>query len=275
MRWTDQFKYLVLRLTSLALVGLFLGAVPQVAAQPTGDINELVEQIELAYENLEYHTAESLARQVLREFEGLSPDQLVRVHTTLALVLFVKGEEFEAAEQFRSALSINPDLELDPVLVSPGTLEFFEEVKQLSARQPPATDESTGEVRYVMVEDVRPGATLRSVILPGWGQQHKGENTKGWVITGAWAATLAASTYAHFQRQDAREAYLNETNPDLVEVRYESYNNWHTLRGGLLIGAAAVWAYAAIDALAIDTRTERGGLNVQATPAGFGIRYSF
>ncbi|MDX1439134.1 MAG: hypothetical protein R3284_04450 [Rubricoccaceae bacterium] len=259
----------------LVVCGMAMLASPFASAQVSGSPDELVRQVEQAYENLEYDEAESLARNALTSFDLFSPDQLVRIHTTLALVLFVQGEEFESAEQFRSALTLNPDLELDPVLVSPVTLEFFADVKQVFEEDRPAQAGAQGEIRYILVEDNRPGAAMRSLVLPGWGQRHKDQRSKGWLLTGLWAASAAASVYAHVQRNSAQEAYLEETDPSLVQDRYDTYSMWHKIRGGLLIGTAAVWTYAIVDALAVDTRGSATELTLSPSPTGLRLQYRF
>lgn len=262
----------MLRLRQLyAAITLFLPLA--LVAQPGADPAVQVERVESAYENLAYDDAEALARTALSRFEAFSPDQLLRLHTTLALVLYAKGEELEAADQFRAALALNPDLRLDPLLVSPVTLAFFDESKAVFIRQRDAQNNPEQAIRYIQVRDNRPAATWRSVAMPGWGQRYKGENTKGWLLTGAWAATLGGAVAAHFQRQDARDAYLAETDPALVLEKYDTYNTWHRARGGLLIGVAAIWTYAAADALA--TGGPQSSLQISPTPSGVSIGWRF
>ncbi len=262
----------MLRLIQLcAALALFIPSV--LVAQPAADPAVQVDRVEAAYENLAYDEAEALARSALARFEVFSPDQLVRLHTALALVLYAKGEELEAAVQFRAALALNPDLRLDPLLVSPVTLAFYDDTKAAFIRQRNTQDNPDQSIRYVQILDDRPAATWRSVALPGWGQRHKGENTKGWLLTAGWAATLGGAVAAHFQRQDARDAYLGETDPTLVSDRYDTYNTWHRVRGGLLIGAAAIWAYAATDALV--TRGPQSSLQISPTPTGFSVGWQF
>ena len=254
-------------------VGFILLLPATLCAQPAADPATLVERVESAYENLAYDDAEALARDALARFEAFTPDQLIRLHTTLALILYARREELEAAEQFRGALTLNPDLQLDPLLVSPVTLAFFEETKAVFVREREDGDAPTGSIRYVQLHDERPAATWRSALLPGWGQRYKGEGAKGWVMTGLWVATLGGAAAAHIQRQDARDAYLAETDPALVADRFDTYNTWHKARGGLLIGAVAVWAYAAVDALT--SGGPQSSLQVSPTPSGFSIGLRF
>ncbi len=258
--------------TRLAIALLLFSPLAGVA-QPGADASTLLARVESAYENLQYDEAESLARSALSRFEAFNSDQLIRLHSTLALILFSKGEALEAAEQFRGALTLNPNLQLDPQLVSPVTLSFFEETKASFVREREAPGTPAQSVRYVQVYDQRPAATLRSAVLPGWGQRYKGSGTKGWVMTGAWVAAIGGATAAHIQRQNAQDAYLAETDPDLVADRYDTYNTWHKVRGGLFVGAAAVWLYSAVDALT--SGGPPSSLQVSPTPSGISIGYRF
>ena len=255
------------------LVGFILLLPATLCAQPAADAAILVERVESAYENLAYDDAEALARNALARFEAFSPDQLIRLHTTLALILYARGEELEAAEQFRGALTLSQDLRLDPLLVSPVTLAFFEETKAAFVRERDVEDSPEVAIRYIQLYDERPAATWRSAVLPGWGQRYKGEGAKGWVMTGLWVATLGGAAAAHIQRQDARDVYLAETDPALVADRFDTYNTWHKARGGLLIGAMAVWAYAAVDALT--SGGPQSVLQISPTPSGISIGLRF
>jgi len=241
------------------------------AAQPGADPSTVVAQVESAYQRLEYAEAEALARQALANFSVFTPDQIVRLRTTLGLIYFARNETTEAAEQFRFALSVNPNLALDPLLVSPTTIAFFETTKEAFLRERQTGHAGEAVTRFIVVNDARPGATWRSLVLPGWGQRHRGARTKGWLLTGAAVATLGGGLGAHVERQRARRAYLEEQDPALIEDRYQTYRTWHNVRGGLFLGAAAVWAYAAVDALVVRGAVPEGA-PVEVTPGGAGLQ---
>jgi tetratricopeptide (TPR) repeat protein len=268
--------YQLLRLLGLALS---LAAVPA-AAQPGPDPAAAVSAVEAAYEALDYAQAEALARQALARSEAFTRAQLVRLHTTLGLLLFARNDALGASEQFRAALSLDQALTLDPVLVSPVTLAFFDETKGAFLRERAGEVVGTGPaVRYVVVRDVRPDAALRSIVLPGWGQRMKGQRAKGWVLTGAWAGALGASVATHIQRGRARQEYLRDdiTDPDSIAANYRHYNRWHRARGALLLGAGVVWAAAIVDALATGAPEAPGAApaRLAVEPAGAGLRLRF
>ncbi len=249
---------------ALSRAGLVLGVLGALwvvpAAAQTGDASGLIEAMRDAYERLEYGTAERRAREALTSFDALSADQLVEVHTTLGLILFARNEPLEARTQFEAALSLDPRLVLDPLFVSPKTLEFFDEVKAGFAQDGGALREPV--VRYVQVRDPRPAATVRSLAVPGWGQLYKGERAKGWVLVGLWGATAAGAVTAHILRSQAQDDYLAATDPAEIADRYDTFNTWHRTRSALALGATAVWAYAVFDAFAF------GGPEARALSVG-------
>ncbi len=257
----------------LALLALLvlLALPPGARAQPAPDPAGVVAQVEAAYEALDYAQAEALARQALARPEAFSRAQLVRLHTTLGLLLYAQNDLLAAAEQFRAALSLDPRLTLDPVLVSPVTVAFFESTKEAFQREQAGAPGPEPAVRYVVVRDRRPGAALRSLALPGWGQRAKGQAAWGWALTAAWAATLGGGAYAHAERQQARRAYLDAPTQEEADVRYRPYNRWHKTRGVLLAGTGVVYAVAVLDALATGA-PEAPPARLAVEPGGAGLR---
>ncbi|NNF57930.1 MAG: hypothetical protein HKN04_06780 [Rhodothermaceae bacterium] len=259
------------RFPALLLLSL-LGA-SAAMAQPGADPATVVSQVEAAYENLEYGEAEARARSALARFEVFTPDQLVRLHTTLGLILYARGDELEASEQFRAALSLDPELTLDPLLVSPVTLAFFEDTKATLIRESDtAAQDSAPTVRYIRLEDPRPAATWRSAVLPGWGQRYKGETAKGWILTGLAAATAAGTLTAHLQYEQAHQEYLDERDPTRIPERDATQNRWYDTRGVLALGMAAVWLYAAADAVLVGGPGEASEAALQLRPTLSGAR---
>lgn len=214
-----------------------------------------------AYQELDYTTATDSAEVALQHVEAYTPEELAQIHTLLALIAYSRNQLTEARGQFMSALSLHPNLELDPLLVSPKILDFFAEIRAERSR---ATAEPTaGEVRYVVLEDQRVEAALRSMLVPGWGQLHKGDRRKGIVLIGTWGAALGGVALTYAQRQQARQAYEDAATVDEALRRYDTYNRWYRTHNAVLIGVAGVWLYSYVDALLTGRPT--------ASPAAFTV----
>lgn len=242
-------RKLGLAATWLSIV-LGVAATAARAQEPVTD-STLVQRAQAAYEQLDYARAEQYAQQVVRDYENYSVEQLTEVHTILGLINYSQNQPVDAGRHFEAALSLDPDLTLDPLLVSPKILSFLEDVREGRAAQlePERGDGSDAPVRYLQLEDRRPAAALRSMVVPGWGQLYKGEPTKGWLLLGLWSATAAGSGLAHWQRHEAREAYERVQDPSRVDGRYDTYADWHRARNNLLLAAAGVWLYSYLDAI--------------------------
>ena len=221
---------------------------PQVALAQNDD-TALLKEIQKAYNELNYTEAEIKAKSALENYQDLTSSQLAEVHKTLALIYYSQNRSTESRRQFEVALSLNQELKLDPLFVSPKILEFYDQLKaewQLSKQQ---NSDVQNPIRYVLINDPRPAAALRSMILPGWGQVYKGEKRKGFILAGLWGFGIAGSVITHFARQDAEDKYLSETNPGQINSRFNSFNKMHKLRNSLLLFSAGVWLYSYVDAI--------------------------
>lgn len=249
-----------------------LGAFP-LQAQPTQPSpTQVLQEIWQAYQQLDYNKVETLTRQALLHYQHYTPTQLVELHTVLALVLMARNEPAEARQHFEAALSLNPQLELDPVLASPKVRDFFEQIRQERAHQ--SATENPLSWRYVVQPDPRPMAALRSLLFPGWGQRYKGQTQKGWFLSTIWGLLVGSSLIAHLEYKWAWSAYLEETNPFRIEDHYRTANHWFKTRNTLLLATGAVWLYGYLDALILPaTSTQRLQLIPQIN--GMEVRWSF
>lgn len=254
---------------SFALLFCAAACLLPAAGAQTSDPADLVRAVREARDRLDYETAEARAREVLDRYDAFSADQLVEVHTVLAIVLHARGEDAEARSQFRAALSLDPGLTLDPVLVSPKTLALFEEVRaSRTAAEPAAPAETT--LRYVVLQDRRPAAALRSVLLPGWGQFYKGDRHRGWAYALGVGTASAAALGAQLRFSDAQDRYRSATVPDEIETAYDEASRMYRLRNGLIGVAALGWGASFVDAL-VTGAPEAPGERVTLRAEGAGV----
>ncbi len=237
----------LLRIVPVALA-LVCGARPALAQPSAGPRLEAIWQ---AYQQLDYARAADSARVALERYDRYSRQELAEIHAVLGLIAFSQNQPQQARDQFTTALSLHPSLHLDSLLVSPKILDFFDEVRGELTLAAGPDDGSPAAVRYVIVEDRRSGAALRSMVLPGWGQLHKGERTKGRLLLGLWGAATAGTLAAHLLREQTRKDYAAAANPDEALDRYGPFNRWHRARNALLLAAAGVWLYSYVDALVV------------------------
>lgn len=242
------------------------------SAQPASA--DVVADIEEAYRQLDYDEAAAIARNALDNYGDFTVRQLAEIHTFLALIAYNRGELAGARRQFLSALQLAPDLELDPILVPPKIQQYFSDIRseQGSAGQ----DVAEVVTRYVLVRDPRPEAALRSMLLPGWGQLHKGHSTKAYAFAGLFGASAAGAVLAHVRRSHAKDRYeAASTVREAVEF-YGPYNAWHRARAGFIRAGALVWAVSYVDALLTGgLQPESRTISVRADPSAISVRLRF
>lgn len=204
-----------------------------------------LQAIQSAYQNVDFATAEGLIEQALETYQLFLPAQLATVHLYAALIGFAQNETIEARQHLRTALQLQPELRLDPIEIPPGLIAMADEIKE---ELQVSVQEDAAETRYIVLQDPRPQAALRSMLLPGWGQFYKGEQKKGLIFISAWGATVLGSGVAHLMRENRETAYLNAPR-DEIQERYRSFDTWHVVRNNLILAAAGVWVSSYVDAL--------------------------
>ena len=202
-------------------------------------------QIQRAYDALKFDEAEKLGQAALAQPEKYSPADLVQLHLVMGYIAFQREQMGFARQNFESALSLQPDLTLDSLLVSPKIVRLFEEVKNeyrvgLTAGSP--------SIRYVTVEDHRLAALRRSLLLPGWGQRHLHHSGRGLIYTLGFLAAAGAGIAFHVLQNQAHDDYLASI-PEQIEENYDTYNQLYRLRNAMFITAGSIWAINVCDIL--------------------------
>lgn len=204
-------------------------------------------QVKVLYEALEFEKAIHAGQSLLSSERRFAKEELVIIHQFMALSFYHIGDTDSSRSHFLSLLSIDPAFELDPIKVSPKIIDFF---SQLKAEVGNAQESrAIAYKKYVFVEDLRPGATLRSFILPGWGQFYKHQRKKGYVVGAAFLTSVAATGVSAYLEKKHHDEYLDSINPTEIEENYQTYNDWHKRRQFFVISTLSIWAVGVLDAL--------------------------
>lgn len=200
---------------------LLLVAVPR-GATAQESLQELptAEEVRSAYRSLAYQRARTFAHRALARFHEYDRADLVEIHRVLALVEISQNRRSEARLQFEAALSLDPELELDPAFVSPQILSFFDRVKREWWTRSVAGRTDSSTVEYRIMPDRRVEAVLRSLALPGWGHFYVDRPVRGTVIGAGWSVAIGGALAAD--------------------------GPW---RGRLLAAAGGVWLFGYLDLL--------------------------
>lgn len=214
-------------------------------------------EIEQRFRAQEYDTVLQLSDSLLKSGSALEEDNLIRTHEIRAIVYYTRDELQNSLFSFLSILEMNSSHELDPVRTSPKIRSYFEEVrrdflaKQRLAEQNRSRRQEQIDSLQSAIEDrsfarVR-GSMVRSILLPGWGHLHSGQRNKGWMLTALSLGSIGLGTWLSIETASRENDYLNETNPLLIQPKYNSFNDAYQMRNGIYLTFAALWIYSQID----------------------------
>lgn len=203
-------------------------------------------QVQRAYEALKFEEAERLGRLALERSAEYSAAELVQLHLIMGYLGYLHKQPEATRANFESALSLQPDLSLDSLLVSPKIVRVFEQVKN---EYRVGLSSGTPSIKYVLIEDQRLHALRRSLLLPGWGQRHMRRGTRGTIYTTGFLLALGAGLALHVAQAQAHRSYLEAGTPDQIAHRYEIYNQRYRARNAAWLAAGSIWAINLFDVL--------------------------
>jgi tetratricopeptide (TPR) repeat protein len=200
------------------------------------------------YYNGEYEYAIRELENAMSYLEQLKQTDQVEAYKYLAFSYVAFGNQTKAKEQFKKALQLNPDLELDPATVSPKIIKVFEEAKAEMATAPP--EPTVEPTRLERAEPSNFDATIRSCCVGGWGQMYRGETSKGRKLMIAWGTTLGATLVSWIITGNREDEYLNLRYQDEpYQDAYDKYKLWYNISWvstGIFLGVHAFNLYDVI-----------------------------
>lgn len=206
-----------------------------------------VSQIEEAYNNINFERSILLSDKAIENDSLYSVKELIEIYKYRGFSYFNLGKEVKSEKAFNTVLSLDPNLELDPVTVSPKIIDFFNGLKKEISVNPARTFNL--ENKYILLEDRRPSSAWRSLVLPGWGQYHKGEEDKAYLVFSAFALNSSALIVSLIKEKSSRDVYLKSSDSNKIQSKYDTYNAWFKTRQFLTYSEILIWAYAFADAL--------------------------
>lgn len=175
--------------------------------------------------------------------QGLTPRDLALLHLWKGFAMAAWGRSEEARQSFAVALSLDQSLSLDPREVSPKIVAEFDAVRAAASLPTP-------QVRsYLLLEDLRARAALRSMVMPGWGQWTLGRKTGGLVAGGVFLGLVAAWVATGSWEDRAHTRYLRARDAE-VESAYDEYNQAHKIHAAVGALAVTTWVASLVDVLA-------------------------
>jgi hypothetical protein len=262
----------------LLLILFFAGLSCSFAQEATFD------SVKKSFENFKYDEVIKESDKLLRK--GNIADSLkIELHLMRANIFYMNRADSLTRENFRNILEIKKDFSPDPTVTAPKLISIFNEVKFDFIRKNPDViqpADSTAQKPEIKLQKQFPHtfALLKNMAIPGLGQIHHGNLTKGWITAAASALNIGALVFFTVDAGSKQSNYLNETDQKLIQQKYNEYNKSFKLRNTFIITYAAIWLYSQIDLLLFSSEPEPGnsaplsGLIDLAAP-GNGVQLSF
>jgi len=223
------------------------------------------------YEEAEYpKSVEYLI--IIGPIEKYLPARLAsEIHKYLAFNFVAQRKRKLAQQEFQTALRYNPKLTLgDDAVIAPKIRRTYLTIR----------DNTIQKSR----RNARLNTILRSMILPGWGQIHRGDRLRGYKYISVQAGLLAGSllsvrsytrardAYTGFGAADALAIYNRQNDIDDVKAelnglydRYQSKSRQTNVFIGLLV---TVWAVNIIDAMILSWHRDQIDLTTAPSRSG-------
>lgn len=179
----------------------------------------------------EYESAIRELENALRYLKQLKHVDQVEAYKYLGFSYVAFGNNTTAKVQFKKALALDPEMELDAATVSPKIIKVFEEAKaEMAAAPVEAPTEPTVPPRDGEISGF--DATIRSCCVAGWGQIYRGEKSKGTKLMIAYGVTLVGTLGSAIMRDNKYDEYINLswTQPSAAfDDAYDKYKLWHNI----------------------------------------------
>ncbi len=229
------------------IIFLFVGISFSSAQEITFD------KIKQQYEKFKYDEVIKLSDQFI-EHGNLSDSLSIELQLIRANIFYSNGADSSTRKSFENILKIKKNYIPNPDIISPKLISIFNEVKYDYLRKNPDIAQpvdSTNQRRSTKFVDLNPqrGAVIKNILLPGLGQLHNGNSTKGWLTASASIINLGVLIYFSIDANKKQNDYLIETDKNLIQPKYESYNKSYKIRNALIFSYAALWLYSQIDFL--------------------------
>lgn len=251
-------------LLAAAIVLLVLGRAA--AAQPPGapaaapvDPTDVVVEASAALGAGEHERAATLANQVARDVRPIDRKDRAEAWRVLGLAQYALGRKADAEAAFYAYLKLDPDGRLDPALVPPDVLHFFESVERRHKTE---------------LDALRPKPKRRRSMwlnfVPLGGQWQNGDRTKMWVIGSAGAALLATNitSYALLRSWCGPPA----ESATCEDGRTDDARRMQVINIASGVGLAALYTYSVIDGIrGYHRRRDEEAAPVRPQPMAVGI----
>jgi hypothetical protein len=238
-----------------AALALALGATGAAGAPPGADPADILVEATSALGAGEHERAAALAWRVAHDGAPIDRKDRAEAWRILGLAQHALGHEAAAEAAFHAYLRLDPDARLDPALVPPEVLHFFEGVKSNHRAE---------------LDALRPRPKRRRTFLlnfvPLGGQWQNGDRGKMWIIGSAGAVLVATNIASYvFLRDWCGGPSSSSTCGDAPSTDAARRMQIVNIASG--VGALALYTYSVIDGIRGYRRWKEDESNQSRSPS--------
>ena len=238
---------------------LALAAASSVRAQP-GSVARQLDQATQALRQGDYRSAQGLAAPIAHTVQDIAKQDRAEAWRIYGLALYFDKRHGDAERAFFEYLKLDPNAHLEPSLVPPEAIVFFESVRTRHAAE---------------LHKYRPKTKTKRRWLLNWlppaGQFQNGHKVKGAIIGVVGALLLATNITTYFVLRDwcdNQTGVCRNASGDDLRSRAKNMRMLNLASAGAF---AAVYSYAVIDGLIFFRRartTKHVSVGVVPAPEG-------
>ncbi|UCF64688.1 MAG: hypothetical protein JSW33_02305 [bacterium] len=207
----------------------------------TSQVKELIPQLISAYENFNYEKSASLLEVALQNLHSFSNTEVEQIYLYGALLAFNEGNTERTSHYFWEILRIDPSYTVDPVNTPPKMLSIFQKTKI------EYLEDLNRRLQVTEMTNHNPPFPWRAMLFPGWEQWHRGYKTKGISLAFGGLATITGAVISIIQTEQRRDAYQQETDPNLIPPLYDTYHDAYQRQFYFGYAFVAIWAFSQFD----------------------------
>ncbi len=210
-------------------------------------INDII----IAYETGKYADAVKIGEDIIDKIgKDIVTEDEVNIRTYIAFSYVALGNSKKAQLNFEYILNLNPNYDLKEEFVSPKIIEVFKDAQdkvRLLINESPDY--------YFFKRDrfdsrfSKSNLIIKSLIIPGWGQMDRGENSKAFTIGTVFFVSVAAGISSYFLMNEASNNYQNASNTEDATLLYNRYNNYSKLNRVLFDFSISTYIFNILDIL--------------------------
>lgn len=230
----------------------------------TANKDSIVAQDSLAlmkkkFDLFKYGDVISIANRLLLKKAPFNRADIIDIYKLKGISHYSLSEDDAAKKSFIEILRMDTSYTFDSTKVSPKIISFFQQVKENYIQQQKEIEARTvvridtvyvPQIEYDIEHESRlKNAIARSLLVPGLGHLYLKTNFKSVFLTVLGSASLISSVYFVIKTEEDEKAYVVETDPGIIEKKYDQYNRTFMKRNISLITFGVIWVYSQLDLL--------------------------